>query len=76
MEITKTSVMEVAKISGLATYHKCMRELVEFIYIQYDLSCNPAINSQVRLLKVYDRNVSVEQYPLNNIISQALVLVF
>ena len=44
--------MEVAKISGLATYHKCMKDLVEFGYIQYDPSYNPAVNSQVRLLKV------------------------
>ena len=50
--ITRTAVMEVAKISGLATYHKCMKDLVEFGYIQYEPSYNPAINSRVRLLKV------------------------
>ena len=52
IRITRTAVMEVAKISGLATYHKCMRDLVEFGYIQYEPSYNPAINSQVHLLKV------------------------
>ena len=52
IQITRTAVMEVAKISGLATYHKCMRDLVEFGYIKYDPSYNPAVNSQVRLLKV------------------------
>ncbi len=52
IQITRTAVMEVAKISGLATYHKCMRDLVEFGYIQYEPSYNPAINSQVRLLKI------------------------
>jgi len=50
--ITRTAIMEVAKISGLATYHKCMRDLVEYGYIQYEPSYNPAISSQVRLLKV------------------------
>lgn len=52
IQITRTAVMEVAKISGLATYHKCMKDLVEFGYIQYEPSYNPAINSQVRLLKI------------------------
>ena len=50
IQITRTAVMEVAKISGLATYHKCMRDLVEFGYIQYLPSYNPAISSQVYLL--------------------------
>ena len=50
--ITRRAVMDVAKISGLATYHKCMKDLVEFGYIQYEPSYNPAINSQVYLLKL------------------------
>jgi len=52
IEITRTSVMEVAKISGLATYHKCIKDLNDFGYIQYKPSYNPAISSQVHLLKV------------------------
>jgi replication initiation and membrane attachment protein DnaB len=52
IKITRTTVMEVAKISGLATYHKCMKDLVEFGYIQYEPSFNPIISSQVYLLKV------------------------
>jgi hypothetical protein len=43
--------MEVAEISGLVTYHKGMRNLVEFGYIQYEPSYNPTITSQVCLLK-------------------------
>jgi replication initiation and membrane attachment protein DnaB len=50
--ITRTAVMEVAKISGLATYHKCIKDLADFGYIQYQPSYNPAISSQVYLLKV------------------------
>jgi hypothetical protein len=53
VKITRAVVMETAKISGLATYHKCMRDLVEFGYIQYQPSFNPSISSQVCLLKVY-----------------------
>jgi hypothetical protein len=52
VDITRSSVMEVAKISGLATYHKCIRDLADFGYIQYRPSYNPAIGSQVILLKV------------------------
>ncbi len=48
--ITRASVMAVAKISGLATYHKCIKDLAEFGYIHYQPSYNPAINSQVTLL--------------------------
>lgn len=50
--ITRTAVMEIAKISGLATYHKCIKDLVQFGYIEYNPSYNPAINSQVRLLNI------------------------
>lgn len=50
--LTRTAVMEVAKVSGLATYHKCMKDLVEYGYIDYLPSYNPAISSQVHLLKI------------------------
>jgi hypothetical protein len=52
IQITRTAVMEVAKISGLATYHKCIGDLLEFGYIQYEPSCNPAISIRVHLLKI------------------------
>jgi hypothetical protein len=42
--------MESVKINGLATYHKWMRDLVEYGYIQHEPSYNPSINSQVYLL--------------------------
>ncbi len=52
VEITRAAVMKVAKISGLATYHKCIKDLVDFGYIQYSPSYNPSISSQVTMLKV------------------------
>ncbi len=52
VEITKALVMEVAKISGLATYHKCIRDLAEFGYIDYRPSFHPGVSSRVVLLKV------------------------
>lgn len=52
VQITRAVVMESAKINGLATYHKCIRDLSDFGYIKYFPSYNPAINSQVFLLKI------------------------
>lgn len=52
IEITRTSVMKVAKISGLATYHKTIKDLQQFGYIVYIPSYNPSINTRVELLKL------------------------
>jgi len=52
ISITRAAVMEVAKISGLATFHKCIKDLAEFGYIRYEPSYNPLISSKVSLLKV------------------------
>jgi len=49
--ITRSLVMDVAKISGLATYHKCIRELHNYGYIQYVPSFNPRVGSKVWLVK-------------------------
>ena len=50
--ITRALVMDVAKISGLATYHKSIKDLDEFGYIEYQPSFNPGISSKVILLKI------------------------
>jgi len=50
VDITRAEVMLVAKISGLATYHKCMKDLTEFGYIRYLPSYNPSTGSQVHIL--------------------------
>jgi hypothetical protein len=50
--ITRKQVMETAKISGIATFHKCIKDLDELGYISYLPSRNPAVNSRVYLLKV------------------------
>lgn len=54
--ITRASVMEAAKISGLATYHKCIKDLQEFGYIIYTPSYNPSIGSNVHLLNTVVRS--------------------
>ena len=48
--IKRKQVMEAAKISGLATYHRCIKELHEYGYIVYLPSYNSAIGSQVIIL--------------------------
>lgn len=49
VRITRARLMELAKVSGLATYHKCMRELNEYGFIIYLPSYNPSISSLVYL---------------------------
>ncbi len=52
VEITRATVMKVAKIQGIATFHSCIKDLNDFGYIEYKPSYNPAICSKVFLLKV------------------------
>ena len=52
ISITRAAVMKASKICGLATYHKCVKDLSELGYIRYEPSYNPAICTQVYLLEV------------------------
>jgi hypothetical protein len=52
IKFTRASVMKVAKISGLATYHKCIKDLHQFGYILYTPSYNPSISSRVELVSL------------------------
>lgn len=54
IEITRASVMQTAKIRGIATYHRCIRDLQEFGYIVYTPSYNPAISSTVQIIALKD----------------------
>lgn len=48
--VRRRQIMKAAKISGLATYHRCIKELHEYGLIAYFPSYNPFINSQVEIL--------------------------
>lgn len=50
VSITRSQIMTVAKISGLATYHKCIKDLAALGYIKYEPSFNPGIGSKVWIL--------------------------
>jgi hypothetical protein len=45
--IVRGEIMQAAKISGLATYHRCIRDLHQFGYLDYQPSCNPVKKSRV-----------------------------
>jgi hypothetical protein len=47
---TSGEIMPMAKIDSRATYHKCLRDLVEYGYIRYTPSCNPFLKSMVWII--------------------------
>ncbi len=51
VSVYSRDLMKQAKISAVATYHKCIRDLKEAGYINYVPSCNPVIGSLIYLVK-------------------------
>lgn len=49
ISISREEVMRLSKISSKATYHKCMRELDAYQFIDYDPSYNPYRGSLITL---------------------------
>jgi hypothetical protein len=47
--VNRRGIMANAKISGVATYHKCIRDLHEYGYIQYLPSYHPNCQSKIYL---------------------------
>jgi hypothetical protein len=47
--ISRRMVMKLAKIQSTATYHKCVRDLLKFGYIDYFPTFNPSKGSSVKL---------------------------
>lgn len=51
-------LMKYAKIGGLATYHKALRDLQEFGFIEYEPSFNPLLGSKIILkMKCYESEI-------------------
>ncbi len=46
----RSKLMEMAKISGVATFHRCIKDLAELGYIEYIPSFNSKVPNQVYLL--------------------------
>jgi len=51
VSFTSREIMQMAKIQSRATYHKCLRDLVEGGYIRYFPSCHPNLKSLALLTK-------------------------
>jgi len=47
--ITRKEIMKLAHVGRIATYHKCIRQLKEFGYLEYMPSYDPSLGSQVYL---------------------------
>jgi len=60
ISISRNELMKVSKICSKATYHKCMRELNDFGYLQYKPSYNPFKGSLVFL---FNFQTGFEQLP-------------
>jgi len=50
IHISRRQIMPLSKISGIATYHKCIKDLQAYGYIRYTPSYHPAICSEVYML--------------------------
>jgi hypothetical protein len=48
--ISRSKVMALGHINNIVTYHKCIRELVEFGYITYTPSYHPGKRTTVEIL--------------------------
>lgn len=49
ISISRNEIMQLSKISAYGTYHKCIKDLQEFGYIEYIPSFNPYKGSMVNL---------------------------
>jgi len=50
-QVSRKNLMRFSRIKSVATYHKCLKELVAYGYIDYRPSYDPYRASSVALLK-------------------------
>lgn len=50
-QVSRKKLMRFSRIKSMATYHKCLKELVAYGYIDYRPSYDPYRASSVALLK-------------------------
>jgi len=51
ISIYSRGLMRKAKIGGVATYHRVIKDLQEFNFIRYEPSYNPLFGSSIYILK-------------------------
>ncbi|MEG3657792.1 hypothetical protein V5097_10295 [Arenibacter palladensis] len=71
--INREEVMAMAKIGSKATYHRCLRKLDEWKYLQYMPSHNPFKGSKIRLLKFCTTSGTTTGTSNEQVVEQALV---
>ena len=49
-QVSRRKLMEFSKIRSTATYHKCIRQLDSFGYIDYRPSYHPLLGSRIQLI--------------------------
>lgn len=64
--IKRSEVMRLAKFGSSATYHKCLKQLIEIGCIDYEPSPNPALKSKVYLI-LNDQPEKVNDYAGNKL---------
>lgn len=47
--ITRKELMHLSKLASTATYHKCLKELVSYGYVNYEPSYNHYVGSRIYL---------------------------
>jgi len=55
--ISRRYIMKAAKVNSLATYHKCIKELVSFGYIHYGPSYNPKQGSRIEFIDIHEVSI-------------------
>ena len=55
--ISRRELMAQSAIRSFATYHKCITDLVEGGYIQYEPSYHPSLGSGVTLLDAFNNDM-------------------
>lgn len=57
ISINREEVMKISKIGSRNTYHKCLRDLDDYGYLEYEPSHNPLKGSRINMLN-FDPTVS------------------
>jgi len=47
VSVTRREIMTLAHIGSIATYHKCIKQLTQFGYLEYLPSYDPSLGSQI-----------------------------
>lgn len=47
--VSRSRLMRLSKLASTATYHKCLRDLIELGFLEYEPSYNPQTGSQLKI---------------------------